>query len=640
MTVQVTGQRDGVGNQRLVLKIFALCVVAYHLYAVQFGAPSVMLFRSAHVSMYVALIFLAYNAFLGREDGRIPWVDFGLAILAILPAAYIHLEHERLQDRYPYITALEPLDWAIGILMLILVVEACRRALGWTLPIMLAVFVLHAFFGPYFPGVLQQPAITPERFLDHSFMTTAGLYGSITGLSATYVLMFVMFGAVLDKARGGELFMHLSALLTGKMRGGPGKAAVISSGLFGSLSGSAVANVYATGSFTIPLMIRNGFNPRFAAAVEAVASSSGQLVPPIMGSAAFLIADFTSTPYVGVLSAALIPAILYLFAVFLMVHLEALRMGLAAMEPSLVQRAREEVLDYIHMLLPLAVIIYLLLERHSPFNAAYWAMLTTFVLAQLRSRTRMSVSDILDALEFGGRTIAPIAAALFIAGLIISTIELTGLGLRFTSLLLSISGGELTITLVLVMISCIIMGMGLPTAAAYTIVAIFAAPALIKLGVQPLAAHFFVFYYAILSAITPPIAVAAYAAASIAGGTSLQATGFTAMRLGAAAYLTPFVIVANPALLMIGDPLQIVLAAATAVVGIVSLAACVQGWLIGALTAIQRVLLGVSAVLLLLGSWETDLAGIGLLAGIAGWQKFRSPKKTEKSNRGAHAYDG
>lgn len=619
MAVQVSGQRPLEGWHYQILRIFSLAVVSYHIYAVQFGAPAVMLFRSAHVSMYVGMTFLAYSFLPGRQSGRIPLYDYILCLIAILPAAYIHFDYDRILNRYPYVTPLESLDWVFGVIIIILTVEACRRSLGWTLPIMFSFFVAHALFGPYFPNVLKQPAIDPEQIIDHTFMTVNGLYGTISGISSTYVMMFVMFGAVLDKARGGELFMHLSALFTGRMRGGPGKAAVIASGMFGSLSGAAVANVYATGSFTIPLMIRNGFDRRFAAAIEAVASASGQLVPPIMGSAAFLIADFTNTPFVGVLTSAIIPAFLYLFAAFLMVHFEAIRKGIPV-DPTLVDKAKEEVLDYIHMLLPIGVIIYLLLERHSPFNAAYWAMLTTFGLAMLRPKTRLTLRTALDALEYGGRTIAPVALALFIAAMIISTIELTGLGLRFTSLLLSISGGELHIMLVLVMISCIVLGMGLPTAAAYTIVAIFAAPAMIKLGVEPLAAHFFVFYFAIISAITPPIAVAAYAAASIAQEPSMQKTGLTAMKLGAAVYITPFIFVANPSLLMIGDWTEILLALVTAIVGIIALASCVQGYLLRPLTIPPRIAMAGASILLLVGGWKTDLLGICLFFSVVAWQ--------------------
>ena len=623
--VELSGQRRLVGLGGLVLRWGGVGIILYHLAAAQFGAPEVMKFRPTHVAMYLGLIFLAFG--WRRSDTRtsVPWYDWLLFALSWVPLAYIYANYEYVVERYAYITPLRALDWAMGLLALGLTVEACRRTVGLTLVALLGVFVVQALFGPYFPAPFDSSAVPPMRLVDHLFLTTSGLYGSITGISATYVLMFVLLGAVLEQARGGDLFMNIATSVMGRAKGGPAKAAVLASALFGSISGAAVANVYATGTFTIPLMIRTGFKPRFAAAVEAVASASGQLVPPIMGSAAFLIADFTRTQYVDVAAAAALPAFLYLAAVYFMVHLETRRYGLSGMSAELVAKARREVWRDIHMLLVLAIVVAMLIERRTPFFAAYVGVVATLVVAQLRGHTRVGVKRIMDGFEIGARRIAPIAAALFVAGLVVGVIELSGLGLRFTSILLSITGGDLLATLLLVMLSCIVLGMGLPTAAAYMIVAIFGAPALIKLGIEPLAAHFFVFYYAIISAITPPVAVAAYAAATIAE-TPLQATGMSAMKLGAAVYLVPFVIAYSPALLLIGDAWQVVQAVATALVGIVALAACVQGWLVRALSVPERVLAAVAALALLHGGWHTDLAGAVALAALVAWQLARGPR--------------
>lgn len=626
MPVEVGGQRELSGYSATVLRWFTLIVMAFHLYTVQFGQPQVLIFRSMHVSMYTSLVFLAYGMIRARAYRKIPWWDLCLFVAAWVPAIYVFFNYERISTRYAYVEPLTQPDWIVGILTILLVAEACRRALGITLVIMLACFVAHALFGPYFPSVLNQPAIAPSRLIDHTFMTTAGIFGSLTGLSATYVLMFVLFGAILDSAQGGKFFMNLSAIIAGRLQGGSGKVAVFSSGLFGSISGSAVANVYATGSFTIPLMIRTGFKPKFAAAIEAIASSSGQLVPPIMGSAAFLIADFTDTPYFEVVKAAIIPAFLYLFAVYMMVHFEARKNNLDKMSEETVRTAWAELPKYLHLGLPLVVIVYMLLEGRSPYNAAYWGIVSTLVLAQVFPATRMSIKGILDALESGGRIIAPIAVSLFVASMIISTIELTGLGLRFTALLLSVTQGDLAITLILIMISCIILGMGLPTAAAYIIVAIFAAPALVKLGVPALAAHLFVFYYAIVSAITPPIAVAAYAAGSIARVKSLQSVGFTSMRLGIAVYIVPFIFILTPALLLVGTWQDIAIAAASATLGIIALAAAAQGYFMGMLGALARVAMGVAAIALLHGGLITDGAGLGAMIVLGIWQRSRAAR--------------
>jgi len=621
--IEIVGQRRLSGLSGLLLRWGSVAIVAYHLYGAQFGLPEARMFRPMHVAMYCALIFVAYDWRRSGVGERVPWWDWLLFALAWVPMAYIYANFSYIaEERYPYVMPLETWDWLAALLAIALVVEACRRTIGWTLVIMLAIFVAHALFGPYFPAPFDTGAVAPMRLEDHLFMTTDGLYGTITNISGTYVLMFVLLGAVLEKARGGELFMNIAIAAMGRVKGGPAKAAVLASALFGSISGAATANVYATGTFTIPLMIRTGFRRKFAAAVEAVASASGQLVPPIMGSAAFLIADFTNTEYTDVALGAALPAFLYLFAVYFMVTLEAKRGDLPAMAPDLVAAAREAIRLDIHMLLVLVVVVVLLANRYTPFYAAYIGVVGTVLLSWLRAHTRLDLKGLCDGLEMGARRIAPIAAALFVAALVVGVIEQSNLGLRFTSILLSITDENLFLTMVLVMLCCIILGMGLPTAAAYMVVAIFGAPALIKLGVAPLAAHFFIFYYAIISAITPPVAIAAYAAATIAQ-TPLQSTGFAAMKLGAAVYLVPFVIAYSPSLLLIGGALDIAQALATAMVGIVALAACVQGYLLRPLGVPERLLSGAAAIALLAGGWRSDLAGAGLLAVVVLAQMLR-----------------
>lgn len=623
--MKIGTQRETVGWQMQLVRWYAVAIILYHLYAAQFGAPEVMLFRSTHVAMYGGLCFLVYRAFSGYGN-RIPWYDFLLVVLVWLPAIYIFVEYEYITRRFPYIQDLRTIDWIMGSLAIVLTIEACRRSIGNALVILFLIFLAHAFLGPYSPGPFRHAGVSAERLLDHLYMTSSGLYGSVTGISATYVLMFVLLGAVLEQARGGDLFMNISTGAMGRLRGGPGKAAVLASAMFGSISGAAVANVYATGTFTIPLMIRTGFRARFAAAVEAVGSSSGQLVPPIMGSAAFLIADFTRTPYLDVAFAATLPALLYLFAVFMMVHFETAKYNVGAMPDEMVRAARADIIKHVHLLLPLAIVVGLLIQRYTPFYAAYIGVLATILVAQIRADTRMNISGVIDAFEKAARRIAPIAAALFVAALIVGTVELTGLGLRFTSIVLSVTGENLLFTMVLIMLSCIVLGMGLPTAAAYLVVAIFGAPALVRLGVEPLAAHLFIFYYAIISAITPPVAVAAYAAATIAD-TSMQRTGLTAMRLGAAVYIVPFVMIYNPALIMIGDWTQILWAFVTAVVGVISIAAAVQGYLLIRTNILERLMVAAGGLGLMTGQLRSDIAGLGLLLGAVALQHFRQRRQ-------------
>ncbi|MEE2694059.1 MAG: TRAP transporter fused permease subunit [Pseudomonadota bacterium] len=632
--IHLAGQRVLPTGSKLFVRLFSVLIITYHLAAAMFGAPEVMKFRPTHVAMYVSLIFLLYSYKRSNQGTFVPWFDWMLAIFAWVPAAYIYLNYFYVVDRYPYVSELTIGAWLAGIIALGTTIEACRRAVGWTLTLLLGVFMLHSLFGNFFPGPLSQAAVEPKRLLDHLFMTTQGLYGSITGISATYVLMFVLLGALLEKARGGELFMNLATGLMGRQPGGPGKAAVLASGMFGSISGAAVANVYATGTFTIPLMIKTGFKRRFAAAVEAVASASGQLVPPIMGSAAFLIADFTRLPYVDVAKSAALPACLYLFAVYFMVHLETKKFNLPSMAPNLVQQARREIWSDLHMILVLVVVVVLLLDRTTPFFAAFVGVCSILLFSVLSSKTQLNLERLLDGFEIGARRIAPIAGALFVAALVVGTIELSGLGLRFTSILINVTGGSLLFTLILVMVSCILLGMGLPTSAAYMIVAIFGAPALVKLGIEPLAAHFFVFYYAIISAITPPVAVAAYAAATIAG-TPLQRTGIEAMKLGAAVYLVPFVMVYSPALLSIGSPVEIVQALITGIIAVVSLGMAVQGFLITKLQVWERGAAALASVLLLHGAWETDaLGGILVILTIISQRYKKRARRDQRKTAG------
>ncbi|MCL4744321.1 MAG: TRAP transporter fused permease subunit, partial [Burkholderiaceae bacterium] len=587
--IEMSGQRQPRGFASLALRWYSIGIIVFHLYAAQFGAPEVMIFLPTHVAMYVGLVFLAYPIRKSQHREHIPWYDWLLCLISWVPALYIFTHYEHVVTRLPYVDAMTSAEIAMAVLAVLLTLEACRRSIGLTLAVLFGFFLAHALFGQFFPGPLKQTPVEFERLIDHLYMGSSGLYGSVTGISATFVLMFVLLGAVLERSGGGALFMNLAVGLMGGLRGGTGKAAVAASGLFGSISGSAVANVYATGTFTIPLMKRTGFRPAFAAGVEAVASSSGQLVPPIMGSAAFLIADFTRTQYLDVAVAATLPAFLYLFAVMVMVHIESVKFGLPAMARDAVLQARSDVKLHVHMLLVLVIVVAMLVDRRTPFFAAYVGVLATLVLAQVRRSTRLNLRGALDAFEMGARRIMPVAAALFVAAMVVGTIELTGLGLRFTSLLLSVTHGSLLLTLLLVMLSCVILGMGLPTAAAYLIVALFGAPALIKLGVDPLAAHMFVFYYAILSAITPPVAIAAYAAATIAG-CPMQKAGWNAMKIGAAVYIVPFVMAYHPALLLKGSPFDIVLAFFTSVVGVLALAAGVQGFGIRRLGAIERIL--------------------------------------------------
>ena len=435
-----------------IVRYFSVLAILYHLYAAQFGAPEVLKYRSTHIAIFLSLAFLLYGFAKDSSSKIIPWYDYLLVILAILPTLYIFINYEYFTTRYLYISPLRTMDYVFGITAIILIIEACRRCIGYPLPILFVIVVLQSLFGNIFPGPLRQTPISFKLLIDHLFMSTSGLFGLITGMSATFIIMFVIFGSIFEESKGGQLFMDVASAALGKSRGGAAKTAIIASSLFGSISGSAVANVYATGCVTIPLMKKSGFQPSFAAAVEAVASTSGQLVPPVMGTAAFLMANFLGIPYIKVVYAAILPSFLYLFSLYINVQLESERLKLPAIEKSLIKKARKNILKNIHLSLPIFVIVYLLIQRRTPFFSAYWGAITAFIVAQLRGHTRIGFKGLLDSFERAARRLIPIAVALFTANLIVGVIELTGLGLRITSAIIHFSGGNLTVTLFLTMV--------------------------------------------------------------------------------------------------------------------------------------------------------------------------------------------
>jgi TRAP transporter 4TM/12TM fusion protein len=509
----------------------------------------------------------------------------------------------------------------LGALLTLLLLEAGRRSIGWAMPITAMVFIVYAYIGPRLPGLLHHAGVPTETIIDQIYMTTEGVFGIPLGVSSTYVILFVIFGAFLEKSGTGQLFMDLAAATTGKFRGGPGKIAVVSSCFFGTISGSAVANVMVTGQFTIPMMKRTGFKPYFAAAVEATASTGGQIMPPVMGAAAFVMAEFTGLAYLTVCKHALLPAILYFVSVFMAVHFEAVRSNLKGMA-ELAPRLAPVLLEKGHLLFPVAVILYMMFAGYTPMYACIAATLSVVILANLKKISRMGIGKILDSLEEGAKGTVSVAVACACAGIVIGVINLTGLGLKFTSFILLLAGESLALALVFTMIAGIFLGMGLPTTAAYIVMAALLVPALVKLGIPTIAAHMFAFYYAIISAITPPVALAVYAGAGLAGS-NIWKTGFAAVRLGAPGFIIPFMFAYSPSLLLIGDPGTILTSSVTATVGVIMLAGGMIGWFLRRTTIFERICLLGGAVLLIKPGIYTDLAGLAILAFIIVLQKLR-----------------
>ena len=501
----------------------------------------------------------------------------------------------------------------LGVIMILVILEAARRTAGLVLAATAIVFLVYALAGPYSPGFLAHRGYSLPRLVSFLFMTSEGIYGIPLGVSSTYVVLFVLFGAFLNRMGGGKLFIDAAYAVTGRFRGGPAKTAVLSSGLMGTISGSAIANVVTTGTFTIPLMKQMGYHPDVAGAVEAVASTGGMIMPPVMGAAAFIIAQYLGIPYAQVAWAALIPAVLYYLCVFFIVDMEAAKHGLrglpAAQLPSLSRSLAQGGLLFV----PILVLIALILRGVSPTKAVFWSTILVFAVAFVHRPTRPNLTTILGALEDGAKNSISVAISCACAGLIVGVISLTGIGVKFSSSLIELSHGSIFLALVYTMIASIILGMGMPATAVYVIQAALNVPALVQMGVAPLAAHLFVFYFSVVACITPPVALTAYAAAGISGGHPGK-TGWNAFWFGCVAYIVPYIFVYSPCLLMQGTAWAIVSAFATAAVGTYLLAAGIEGFFIIRRSLIERVLLFLAGVALIIPGGATDVLSLPLVA--------------------------
>jgi TRAP transporter 4TM/12TM fusion protein len=588
-----------------IVTAIAVAMSAFHLYVAFFGPPDAYVMRGSHLAFALVLAFLLTPGLTGRDErvGPIGWVlVLAAAACALYPAANL----EYIQNRMYYVDDPTTLDYVFGIGLVVLVMEATRRFTGWALPITAMAFLAYGLtLGGQSVGIM----------LDQLYLTTEGIFGIPLYVSATYVMLFILFGAFVERSGAGQLFMDFALALAGHSSGGPAKVAVITSSLFGTVSGSAVANVMTTGTFTIPLMKRTGYRPAFAGAVEAVASTGGQLMPPIMGAAAFVMAEFLGVSYLKVAAFAILPAVLYYVAVFMAVHFEAKRIGLKGVPRADLPRLKNVLVERGHLFLPLVIIIAVLMAGRSAAFAALVGIASVIPTTWLRSTTRRTFTPtvVLEALEAGARNTLVVALACACAGIVIGTITLTGLGLSFTGLVLALSQNSLILALVLTMLAGILLGMGLPTTPAYIVQVALLVPALVKLGVAVEAAHLFVLYFAVLSAITPPVAMAVYAANGLSGA-SLMDSSWAAVKLGLTGYIIPFMFVFAPSLLLMGEPMTVVQAAITATIGVTCLAGGLhQYFFMGTARPWERVMLIAAALVLIKPGWATDLIGIALV---------------------------
>lgn len=603
------------GTLARVVTLVGVFTSLFHLYFALTGALEPMRYRSLHFSFFLPLVFIMYPARKDAPQKGPSFLDYILSTLALASLSYIwYFNYDSIVTRFLHVDPVYPLDIFFGLVLIVLIIEGVRRAVGIPLAVLTVLALLYSTnLGRLIPGRLGHLGFSLEQIIDQQYLTTGGIFGLPMGVSASYIFLFILFGAFLEGSGAGDTLIKLARNLVGAAKGGPAKIAVIASGLLGMISGSPVANVVTTGNITIPMMKRLGYSSRFAGAVEAAASSGGQIMPPIMGAAAFVLAEFTGAPYIQVAFAALVPACLYYLAIYLMIHFESERIGLQGLGVNKYKEFKILMRKNSHQLLPVVILIVLLVYGFTAFYAAAYSIISIPLINYIRKETRMGFKEIIAALEQGAKNTVMIAVALGAAGIVIGTINMTGIGVKMASMVLKTSGGSLILALPIIMVGTIILGMGIPTTAAYITASAVMVPAVVRLGIDPFVAHFFVFYFACLSSITPPVAVAAYAAAGIAQSDAIR-TAATSCRLAIVAFIVPYAIVFSPVLLMRGEIGEIIVAILSAILGTFALAAGLASWLLSKTSLLERVFLLVAGILLIIPGLISDVFGIITLA--------------------------
>jgi TRAP transporter 4TM/12TM fusion protein len=601
------------GWQAMMVLVAAVSLSLFHFYTSGFGLLLAIKQRSVHLAFVLFLVYMLYPAGAKARKDKVAWYDFILAGLAVYAVLYHVIFFNDIIMRSGLPTTM---DLAMGFIGITLLLEATRRVSNPILPGIAIFFLFYCYFGRHFPAMFAHRGFNITRIINHMYMGTEGVFGIPLGVSSTFVFMFILFGSFLEQTGMGRFIIDLSMALAGGSTGGPAKVAVLSSGLMGSISGSSVANVCTTGMFTIPLMKSVGYKPYFAGAVEAVASTGGQIMPPVMGAAAFIMAEFLGVPYIQVAMAAIVPALLYYFAVIVQVHLEATRLGLKGLPREKLPKVWPLLKTKGHLLIPLVAIVYFLLAGFTPLKASYNGILATLIVSFFNKETRMTIPKLKDALDSGARGALGVACACATVGIIVGTATLTGLGLRIASAIITLSGGVLIISLMLTMVACILLGAGLPTTANFIVTSTMAAPALLQLGVAPMAAYMFVLYFGIAADLSPPVALAAYAGAGIAGDDPMK-TGGTAIRLAIAGFLVPYIYVYNPMLVLVGfEVIPFTISIGTALLGVFLLGAGSIGFYKVSMPLWLRAVAVAGALNLLVPGIYSDAIGFAVLAGI------------------------
>ena len=590
--------------------ISGICIALVLFHMVSAGIIIVPEFiqRAVHLTLVLVLAFL-FKPVGKRADGRLSFWSWIPIVISVLTGLYIIVFNNDIMFSQGMLT-MEMI--MIGWVLIILVLELARRATGWVLALIAALAVLYPIFGKYLPGLIGHRGYNLGRIASTLGLSLEGIFGAPLGASAEFVVLFIFLASVLNECGMGQFLLKLALSMTGRLTGGPAKTAVIASALFGSISGSSVANVAGTGTFTIPMMKKQGFPPHIAGAVESVASTGGQIMPPIMGAAAFIMAQILNVSYVDVMKAAIIPALLYFTSVFMSIHFHALRLKIKPLKASEVPSFWKTLKEGWYYLVPLIILIVLMVGvRYTVTLSVLWSIVATFVITWFNPQSRITWRKFVKACVDAGESVLIVAAACAAAGLVIGSINLTGIGFKLFSLIMGLTGGIMLLVLIYTMLGSIVMGMGVPTTAAYIVVAVTCAPVLIDFKLSPMAAHMFVFYFAILSAITPPVALACYAAAGLAGAKPMK-IAWASVGLGVSTFIVPFIFVYSPQLLGEGAPLQVLFACITAIAGVTAISAASIGFLAAPLRWFERILLAVGGLILIVPGIITDTIGFGL----------------------------
>lgn len=597
-----------------LLSAWLVAMAAFHLYTASFGVLPIAIIRAVHLTFAIVAVFILYPATRRGSKTSVPWYDWLLAAASCFVIGYIVVMFNDISRR----GALpQPHEIYLGAAAIILILEGGRRIVGNVLPVLSSLFLFYCYFGQVMPGMFMHRGYSLSRIIQHMYLTPEGIFGVALGVSATFVVMFIIFGAFLGKSGGARFFNELALALAGGTPGGPAKVAVVASGLLGTINGSSVANVATTGTFTIPLMKRVGYKPEYAGAVEACASTGGQLMPPIMGAGAFIMSEFLGISYLRIAAAAIIPAILYYAAIFVNVHIRARKRNLKGLSKDELPVIKDVMKRDGHLLIPIGVVIATLLMKYTPVASAFFGVIAVVVVSQLRKHTRMGLRSIIEAMEEGARGSLGVAMACALVGFVVGTSSLTSLGLTISNNIIELSGGKLLPTLVMAMVASLVLGMGLPTTANYIVCSTIVAPALIGMNVLPLAAHMFVFYFGIMADLTPPVCLAAFTGAGIAGAQPGK-TGMTATKIALVAYFIPYSFVYTPMVLLQNpNPLHLAILVGSSLLGIVCLAGSLEGWMYRDLGIAERVLILPLAIATFMPQVMVNLvAGILLVAGL------------------------